>query len=286
MVKINVNDNTNVIEPIAIDENIIDCEYINSKQSANVLFKFMKEFKYLKDILTKMAILPRYYEETIDYLDINSLAKIAFPMICFCDINLSKLEEHVHYYGKFGIGFNKSWAIKNGVQPIQYINKNSFIKNDISLLFSKALDDLYNNNLNNDLSNNEYLNYMLSHLLLMKPLIGKMRREGYYDTKNFTDEKEWRFIPKIEEKHGIDLIIPLSYIENEKAYNSYSDGITQIEELWLKFEIDDIEYLMVENDKYRKRLIKFIMNIEILDKMDRYILISKIVVYDIMNKDW
>lgn len=281
-----INDNINFIEPIALEENIVDCEYINSKQSANVLFKFMKEFKYLKDILIKKAILPRYYEETIDYLDIKSLDKIVFPMICFCDINLSKLEDHVHYYGKFGIGFNKSWAIKNGVQPIHYINKNSYIKNDISSIFSKALDDLSNNRLNNELSSNEYMNYILSHLLFMKPVIGKMRREGDYDTKNFTDEKEWRFIPKIEEKHGIDLIIPIAYIENEKAYNAYSDGITQIEELWLKFEINDIEYLMVENEKYRKQLIEFIMEIENIDEMNKYILISKIVVYDIMNKDW
>lgn len=281
-----INDNINFIEPIALEENIVDCEYINSKQSANVLFKFMKEFKYLKDILVKKAILPRYYEETIDYLDIKSLDKIVFPMICFCDINLSKLEDHVHYYGKFGIGFNKSWAIKNGVQPIHYINKNSYIKNDISSIFSKALDDLSNNRLNNKLSSNEYMNYILSHLLFMKPVIGKMRREGDYDTKNFTDEKEWRFIPKIEEKHGIDLIIPIAYIENEKAYNAYSDGITQIEELWLKFEINDIEYLMVENEKYRKQLIEFIMEIENIDEMNKYILISKIVVYDIMNKDW
>lgn len=281
-----INDNINFIEPIALEENIVDCEYINSKQSANVLFKFMKEFKYLKDILIKKAILPRYYEETIDYLDIKSLDKIVFPMICFCDINLSKLEDHVHYYGKFGIGFNKSWAIKNGVQPIHYINKNSYIKNDISSIFSKALDDLSNNSLNNELSSNEYMNYILSHLLFMKPVIGKMRREGDYDTKNFTDEKEWRFIPKIEEKHGIDLIIPIAYIENEKAYNAYSDGITQIEELWLKFEINDIEYLMVENEKYRKQLIEFIMEIENIDEMNKYILISKIVVYDIMNKDW
>ena len=264
------------------EKNIENEKYIPSKQSANVLFKFMKEIKYLKEIISKKAIIPRYYEESIDYLNIESLNKIVFPMICFCDINLSKLDGHVYYYGKFGIGLNKTWGINSGIQPIHYINKNSSIKEDISYLFSKALNNIDDS----DDNINEYRNYLLSHLLFMKPIIGSMRRGGKYDSKNFTDEKEWRFIPNIKEEHGIDLIIPQKYLENDKAYNSYSDGITQIKELWLHFDVCDIEYLMVENEEYRKELIEFILSITTIEELDKYILISKIVVYDIMNKDW
>lgn len=242
----------------------------------------MKEFKYLKDIIEKKAILPRYYEESVEYLEINGLDKIAFPMICFCDINLSKLEEHVYYYGKFGIGLSKEWGIKNGVQPIHYINKNSYIQKDISYLFSKSL----NNEFESLNGTEEYKNYMFGHLLLMKPILGQMRREGKYDKRNFTDEKEWRYIPRIKEEHGIELLIPVSYIENEDAYNAYSDGITQLEDLWLFFNIGDVEYLMVENEEYRVELIEFILNKSNIEPLDRYILISKIIVYDIMNKDW
>ena len=264
------------------EKNIENEKYIPSKQSANVLFKFMKKIEYLKEIISKKAIIPRYYEESIDYLNIESLNKIVFPMICFCDINLSKLDGHVYYYGKFGIGLNKTWGINSGIQPIHYINKNSSIKEDISYLFSKALNNIDDS----DYNINEYRNYLLSHLLFMKPIIGSMRREGKYDSKNFTDEKEWRFIPNIKEEHGIDLIIPQKYLENDKAYNSYSDGITQIKELWLHFDVCDIEYLMVENEEYRKELIEFILSITTIEELDKYILISKIVVYDIMNKDW
>lgn len=242
----------------------------------------MKKIDYLKDIIGKNAILPRYYEESIEYLEIDGLDKIAFPMICFCDINLSKLDDHVCYYGKFGIGLSKSWAIKSGVQPIHYINKNSYIKKDISYLFSKSLKEM----LYDKVDIREYRDYLLEHLLFIKPVIGEMRREGDYDGKNFTDEKEWRYVPRVTEDHGIELIIPNTYLENDKAYNSYSDGITQIEELWLHFELEDIEYLMVENEEYRKELIEFILNTNNMGELDKYILISKIIVYEIMNKDW
>ena len=43
---------------------------------------------------------------------------------------------------------------------------------------------------------------------------------------------------------------------------------------------------MVENEEYRKELIEFILSITTIEELDKYILISKIVVYDIMNKDW
>lgn len=264
----------------------VKSEYSRSTQSANVLMKFMKKIDYLKEIINRQAIAPRYYEESIEYLEINSLNKIAFPMVCFCDINLSKLTEHVAYYGKFGIALTKDWGMRQGIQPIHYINKNSNIKKDMSYLFSNAINNNLEDNLeeNNDIS--EYKNYLLAHLLFMKPVSGKMRREGGYDNRNFTDEKEWRYVPHIKEEHGIELIIEERHLENDTAYNSYSEGIAQIDELCLQFELRDIEYLMVENEADRNELIEFIIESIDIEMLDKYTLISKIIVYDIMNKDW
>lgn len=52
-----------------------ETSYIRPLQSANVLFKFMNRIEFLKDILLKKAILPRYYEEKIGYLEIEELEK-------------------------------------------------------------------------------------------------------------------------------------------------------------------------------------------------------------------
>ena len=45
-------------------ENIKAHPYVGYVQSANTLFHFMKEFGFLKTILTKRAIVPRYCIET------------------------------------------------------------------------------------------------------------------------------------------------------------------------------------------------------------------------------
>lgn len=76
-------------------------KYIESKQSANTLFKFMKKIDYLKEIIENSAIIPRYNNEIIEYLKLGVVNEIAFPMICFCDINLTKLKSHSEIYGSF-----------------------------------------------------------------------------------------------------------------------------------------------------------------------------------------
>ena len=143
--------------------------YIRPLQSANVLFKFMNKIDYLKDILNKRAILPRYYEEKIDYLNIESLNKIAFPMSCFCDIHLNKLVPHMINYGSYGIGLSKEWGMMQGIQPIQYINQYSDFRKDFSQIFSKALESSKHGSEFQD-----YNNYLLHNLFYMKPLVGEM----------------------------------------------------------------------------------------------------------------
>lgn len=256
--------------------------YTQSKQSANVLFKFMGELRFLKEIMQNKAIIPRYYEEVIEYLKVDGLEKIVFPMVCFCDINLSKLDNHVQFYGKFGIALNKKWGINKGVQCINYINKNSNTRKDFSYIFTKALNNLDENKFD------EYNNYLFGNLLFMKPLVGKMLRNGKHRSKNFTDEKEWRYVPKIQDDDKIQLLIPRDYVGDENVYYKYSEGMKKLRHLWLTFNYDDIEYIMVETKVDRQELIDFIMNDKNIncDVYKKYELISKIIVYNVVRKDW
>ncbi|SFC41845.1 hypothetical protein [Clostridium uliginosum] len=58
--------------------------------------------------------------------------------------------------------------------------------------------------------------------------------------------------------------------------------------MWLTFGYDDIEYLMVSTKNDRKQLIDFIINDKTINCNieEKYELISKIIVYNVINKDW
>lgn len=253
---------------------------LSPKQSASVLCKYMKKLDYLKEILSNRAIFPRYYEESIEYLGINGLDKIAFPMVCFCDINFSKIDSHVEYYGEYGICLTKKWGVRKGIQPIQYVNPQSNLIREFS--------DLFAPNFNREMSDVEkkHKDYLVHQLLYMKPIFGQMRRNEDYHEKIFMDEREWRWIPKVPNNSELPLTIPRGRVGVENAYQFYSSGIKEVEELWLKFEIEDIVYLIVKNNECRDELIGYITELDNLSDRERLILISKIIVYEDMKKDW
>ena len=104
----------------------IDNDLPKPRQSANTLFHFMTELKYLESILMKRKLYPRYCKETYTFM-VNEFPSLIYPMKCFCDIHLEKIYLHCDDYGSFGIGFYKKLFIKKNIQPVQYINTDSSI---------------------------------------------------------------------------------------------------------------------------------------------------------------
>lgn len=258
-------------------------QYIKPLQSANVLFKFMPKIDYLKDILKKLAILPRYYEEDIQYLEIDGLDKIAFPMSCFCDIHLNKLKYHIDKYGSYGIGLSKEWGIKQGIQPIQYINVNSNLRKDFSAIFSNSI----RKNFEVEGKLQEYNNYLLHDLFYMKPLEGEMLiSNSKRERRNFHDEKEWRYIPDFRKSNTELPLVIKQTLMNPKSYNTHSQAIEQCPELWLKIKLENIKHLIISEEQERKELIDFIIENQIGDTTDQYILFSKIIVFNELEEDW
>ena len=155
---------------------IRDDNYTPPVQSADTLFHFVSKLEYLSQIIERFAFVPRYCVEDIDYLNIN-LKQSAYPMICFCDINLHRLHDHIHFYGGdgYGIAFEKRWGIKQAIQPVQYINPNSPLANDFKIAFNESIaSDL-------DQSTQDYL---LTQMLFLKPIQGIMDHSGVRYTKN------------------------------------------------------------------------------------------------------
>lgn len=250
------------------------------KQSANTLFKFMKKLDYLTEIIENSAIIPRYNVEVIDYLDLKNIREIAYPMSCFCDINLTKLHMHTEDYGNYGIGLKKQYVYENiDIEPIHYVNSNS---NEIKD-FKTALNTAFN-----DKSNEKLKNYLTTSLIFMKPIEGKM-----YKTENdekvlkrfcFHDEKEWRYIPSINTRE-----LPMVLVgENltESYINTCNSVLKTKDKYWIKFPINEISYLIVGTEKDSIDLSKFIYALKKYNKEEKMLLISKIIILKDLERDW
>lgn len=253
--------------------------YIEPKQSANTLFKFMKKEKYLKSILEKDAIIPRYNTEIIDYLKLDILDEIAFPMSCFCDININKIDLHTQKYGRYGIGLKKEWLYKNlDIEPIHYVNPESNEIKDFREAFKAALSDTENKSVQ------ILSNYLLTSLLYMKPIQGKMIIDGKENNLCFHDEREWRYIPQINEKE----ITPILWGKtlNSNYMEICNKALERKRKYWLKFSPKDVNYITVgseEDANYFAEIIYGKKNYNFEQKMD---LISKIIILDNLGKDW
>ena len=279
-------------------ENITAQPYVDYVQSANTLFHFMKEFGYLKTILTKRAIVPRYCIETMDYLHIRSgeldIQEVAVLQKCFCDIPLHKLADtfsvigtgelyddltseeqfrvqhqntHFDFYGGFAIGFSNGWSERKRLQPIHYLNTESAYSNHFERLLPIALaaEDLPD----------EYVDDVLYRLAFIKPLRGIMQRnfdrgEGKVIKvdiyKNFHDECEWRFVPEHTITEGLKLsnvIANPKIVKNSDVVWEMNKGLEdeRYHPLWLDFDYDDIRYLIVPDSSYRIDLINAIYEI-------------------------
>lgn len=302
------------------DNKTIELEYV---QSANSLFHFMKEGQYLNNALINKRLVPRYCEEDISYLGLNEPNKCNIFVLekCFCDIPLHKLAEnfplkyiekdldhypgdvlnefqnnntHFDYYGQYAIAFSKDWCVKKNLQPVHYVNPDS----DYCDSFRKALEfSLVQDDISEDISND-----IISRLSFLKPLSGRMKRidkSTKYNIeveKNFHDEKEWRFVPN---QQSIEDFRKGSVIRSSEPIKQHLEAINrdleeeQYRDFWLRFEYDDIRYLIVPNSGARIELISTIMKLNkdafnsvVPVELQKNILISKILVLEEIKKDW
>ena len=242
---------------------------------SSTLFHFTKSNEALKLVL-KNGLWPRYCLEDIDWLSIDNLKFVAFPMVCFCDIPLSRIDEHVKFYGEFGVGLTKEWAMTNGLTPVHYVSPNSEIPNAyISLVNILATDDG-----EEDASNGgwDYLRYILAHA---KPIEGNMVVGSELIEKDFHQESEWRYIAKHDDVNGF---ISKSDFEKEELVAGRNNETKK--NCMLKFSPKDIKYIFVKTDSYIPEIINFIQA-----EMDQYpssdlkVLMSRVISLESISGD-
>ncbi len=224
--------------------------------SANTVFHFTSSVENIKNILTN-HFRPRVCLERIDYIKKEKL-DFGLPMVCFCDIPLSEVGNHIKTYGEYAIGLNKSWAIKNGITPVLYLHEMSKTLDSINHFFEVA--GKYDTQLNQK----EY-NYLISSYQLFsycKAYHGSMQRNEKLKKKiRFYDEREWRYVP---EYRLIQNEFPKFFLDKDEYLNKeirqkYNNLLSEFK---IKFSPKDIQYIIVSKEKERGDMISSINGIK------------------------
>jgi len=192
--------------------------------SSNVLFHFTDKREHLLNILRNnfsARYCPEYgpLEEATEAK--HPPPKYARPMVCFCDLPLFLIKDHLTRYGPYGIGMKKTWGMKGGIGPVLYTHKRAYTLKIIKSISS--LRRLRNNVMETDpilVSETQWL------MNLAKSYEGPCWHRGKFrDRVKFYDEREWRYIPVI--LHEIsDVPAELDYTPgmNLEPYDSLAVG--------------------------------------------------------------
>ena len=247
---------------------------------ANTLFHFTPKEDFLFDILEN-GFWPRYCREDISWAKSKALEFCAYPLVCFCDIPLSKISDHTEFYGEFGIGMTKEWAIKHELSPIWYVldktdllKKFRIILKDIESLGKKEESSEIIENIGNSIYNIFY-----DLLKYIKPVSGKMEVKEKEIEKKFYEESEWRYVPNNENIRK--LILDYSSVEIDEENKKTKEFAS------LMFEPKDIKYIFVPKDSDIPEIARKIQAVYLkkYDYNEVYLLISKIISLETIYKD-
>lgn len=266
-----------------------------SKLSSETLFHYVSDKKHLIDILEN-NFRPRYVIEKLHF-ESGDLHEIGIPMLCFCDIALSNIEEHVEWYGEYGIGMNKEWGIRKGLTPVHYYNERSHTIGELSKSISELRSIVEQDEVANDKATtirNGYIG-LYYNLWFMKLYEGEQFsiKSNKTETKKFYDEREWRYIPSIGDLKNLNSSLPMSIqggrIEEFKQDSSYRNQLNRNlgDDTRLSFNPEDIAYIIIATENDRREFIdaiKFAKNRYEEDIVE--VLFSKIISLEQIRRDF
>jgi hypothetical protein len=213
--------------------------------SSNSIIHYTKKFEILLKILEE-GFKVTYCVEAVRSAVLKFKVKMAVPMISFCDIPFSDFEAHINSYGSFGIGLSKKWATKNGLNPVLYLEENSTI--------SQLLTSIVKDYKGGKAVSKELKDFTKNIAVYTKNYEGLLSRDPIViPNYRYYDEREWRYIPSIDELKTTTVSIRTEeYKADKKKFND------SIDHLRIKFEPEDITYIVVEKLEQIEETINFL----------------------------
>lgn len=218
--------------------------------SSNALFHYTDKLEKVESILQKGF-----------HVSLCQEAEMAIPMVSFCDIPLSNAKYYLNNYGYYAIGMKLEWAIRNKLNPVLYVEKNSYLNSKINGALGASVEI---NNLNimpKELI--EHYDKISDHIVeairFEKPFSGELIRNGELIEENykFYNEREWRYIPDKTNEY-----FPLG-LSREEYQKFKVDNPTKphFKEHPLIFGANDIKYILIKDESEISNLIDFLMSV-------------------------
>ena len=105
-------------------------------------------------------------------------------------------------------------------------------------------------------------------------------------TKCFTDECEWRFVPDVTQIGFPQALYNEKVIANAGLFDSLNNSISGLPEVSLKFEYKDIKHIIVKNRSDFYEFVSEIKKLSTIDDIVKYELISKIIIWEDSRGDF
>lgn len=255
--------------------------------SCNSIFHYTGKLNNLKKIIVDKAFKVSYCSEkiTVERDGETSYFGIAIPMVSFCDIPLTDVESHTKKYGFYGLGLSKQWAIKNGLNPILYLEKRSNITESVSsfdyligrLISYPELIDIDSDAFNNTVKSlQQALNRSLGFMKNYSDDLNRKKENRIIKNYNFYEEREWRYVPNTIGNNRL-MLLDDEYEKNRESFNLIANKER------LKFEYSDVSYIILRENSKIDSFVKYINKYV---KDDKDLLCSKIITLEQISKDF
>lgn len=253
---------------------------MKSAVSANELYHFTKQLDYLKSIL-KNGFYPRCCVENFSFV-FKELPKeesnIGYCMVCFCDLPEPLQENHRNNYGEYGISLKKEWGLKNGICPILYIPESD--REGTAIASIQYISSQIKGLVKSHIKNYEAQQFIGELMGESYQLFGYLKKyeEKFRDgsVKCYYDEREWRYLMPWLDGESQKLNCTNAVIGEDTNNMCIINNLNRrMEKRALKFNVDDIEKIILPSDNDKNEMRDFIReedslgreNLNLLDYM-------------------
>lgn len=265
------------------------------------------DFNSLKRILAG-GLVPNYCSEDLTVGGRQFV--IGLPMVCFCDIPLTRTAEFTKRYGRHAIALSKKWAAKKGINPVLYavdddiIVSLHFFLNYESTLLQQVIEaggnpHSLNINLNDPRSVGNIVPFINHNnaAAANRKLLGYIKRyESEWQGKPLVNyvENEWRYVVGDSEQ--------TRWFWNRADYMAWRGNLDEPKPIpgenllshCLTFEVDDVTHIILEKEEQVARMIDFIDSDKFtriggygeISTNDKTVLISRIISLERIAKDF